>query len=943
MLIKYGVRTVLLCLMAGLLFWTQSAAGLCRERANPDALIEDLASAARVDREAASGADGSWLVKWQGAIPNAFLNESEVLSRQAGGVAVVRPKSGVSSVDWEARWSAAAGVAYMEPNRKVGISAKSNDPKLANQSYLAQIGAFNAWGSQTDNKSAVIAIVDTGVDLNHPDLGNNLISGINLLDRKQPPEDDNGHGTNVAGVIAAVGNNQLGTAGILWDARIMPIKALDSTGYGDEDKLGEGIRYAVDHGARIVVLSVGLYRYSKYLEDIALYAEAHNVLLVAATGNDAQELGTRTAIKYPAAYPTVLAVGGIGPNKQVEKQSNYGSEIDLVAPWTVYTTAVGGGYKYEEGTSMAAPQAAAAAALIWSKYPKMKASQVRNLLRQTAEDVSVKGWDKHTGYGLLRIDKALKEEPLEDIYENNNLQIFAKPLPAGSVAYAELKNGSDQDWFYIDAPFDGTVQLTVTADSTAASGVRVLHTQGKSTDSSYEHAANKPLKLKVNKGRSYIALQDSTLKGKSLKYRIQAGFSIYKDHYEDNDKQFKAYVLPVRNQTVVGTFDTTNDQDWFMLPIPEPGSLEVTLGVNNVRIDPALLVQRRGDEPTLIDSEGDGGPEFLQTTDVQPGNYYFRVSNVIADKAYPVAGEYSLTIRYVRRLIDPNEPNDRSFQATPLKMERVYYGFFDDSADQDWFQFTLEEASFIHLGVSSIPDDASMTLALFNQTQQPMKPADTWAARNELHYKAALPAGKYSFRLMSDRKFTGQRYELTAKSEILVAGFKDIADHWGRTAIAGLVKKKAIAASESYMFYPDRRLTRAEAVSMLVKAFGLKKSADIRFADLPDGHWAYDEVSKAYQAGIVQGYGNGTFRPNQLMSRREMAVMIGKALKLGAGTKGKSPFKDVAKNDPIAPLLRQLKAKGLVTGFQDGTFRPQAKVSRAEFASLLFKSVNKKS
>ncbi|UUZ82595.1 S8 family serine peptidase [Paenibacillus sp. P26] len=215
-----------------------------------------------------------------------------------------------------------------------------------------------AWDTAQENRDMVIAIVDTGIDLNHPDLKANLVPGVNLVNPKPPPQDDNGHGTNVAGIIAAVGGNDRGVAGMLWKAKLMPVKALESDGSGGEQKLGEGIRYAVDHGAKIVVLSLGLNKYSSYMSDIVRYAEERDVLLVVATGNE----GNR--VKYPAAYPTVLAVGGVDSDGTVDVRSNTGPEIDVVAPWDVFTTAKGGDYEYKDGTSMAAPQVAARCALL---------------------------------------------------------------------------------------------------------------------------------------------------------------------------------------------------------------------------------------------------------------------------------------------------------------------------------------------------------------------------------------------------------------------------------------------------------------------------------------------------------------------------------------------------------------------------------------------------
>ena len=182
----------------------------------------------------------------------------------------------------------------------------STDPMRVKQTYLDMIHIDQAWAAAGDSRTPiVVAVVDTGVDLVHPDLVGNLVDGVNLLQPSKKPQDDNGHGTNVAGIIAASFNNDKGIAGIAPNAKIMPIKALEADGTGGEAKLGEGIKYAVDHGAKIVVLSLGLNKYSDYMEGIVQYAEDRNVLLVAAVGNES------TSVKYPAAYPTVLAVGGV--------------------------------------------------------------------------------------------------------------------------------------------------------------------------------------------------------------------------------------------------------------------------------------------------------------------------------------------------------------------------------------------------------------------------------------------------------------------------------------------------------------------------------------------------------------------------------------------------------------------------------------------------------
>ena len=428
------LRCAAMLMLAGLLLWITAAesfalGGQSYAFASTEQAVDGMEA---LDARESASADEtkveSWLLKWRDTPPAVVPAGTRVISRQAEmATDIVVPEGSRENVSqWLEELRANDKVAYVQPNERVHVLAsaqkrvEANDPYLSRQAYLDLIGAKKAWNTVHDQTDITIALVDTGVDFNHPDLKNILLGGVNLLEPSQRPQDDNGHGTNVAGVLAASGNNGAGIAGILWRSRIMPIKALDKDGAGDESKLGEGILYAVRKGATIVVLSVGLYRYSAYMRDIVQYAESKGVLLVAASGNDGMQLGSRVAVEYPAAYPTVLAVGGVKPNGQPEPRSNSGPEIDIAAPWNVFTTALGGGYKEEEGTSMAAPQAAAAAALVLMVNPHFKPYQVRELLRQTAKDIGNPGIDEATGYGLLQIDKAVTAELKPDAYEPND-------------------------------------------------------------------------------------------------------------------------------------------------------------------------------------------------------------------------------------------------------------------------------------------------------------------------------------------------------------------------------------------------------------------------------------------------------------------------------------------------------------------------------------------
>ncbi|MGO4271964.1 S8 family serine peptidase, partial [Paenibacillus sp. TAF58] len=543
----------------------------------------------------------------------------------------------------------------------------STDPMRVKQTYLDMIHIDQAWAAAGDYRTPiVVAVVDTGVDLAHPDLVGSLVDGVNLLQPSKKPQDDNGHGTNVAGIIAATFNNDKGIAGIAPNAKIMPIKALEADGTGGEAKLGEGIKYAVDHGAKIVVLSLGLNKYSEYMEGIVQYAEDRNVLLVAAVGNES------TSVKYPAAYPTVLAVGGVNSEKRADPRSNFGSELDLVAPWDVYTTALGGGYQYQDGSSMSAPQVAAAAALVWGKYPSMNVYQVRAQLEQTAEDLESTGWGPKTGYGLLRVDLALTNPYKEDRFEPNENMNQAAVLSIHTAIKADLSSAQDQDWYAIDAAYDGFIKLWLNnADS---SGIRVRFDSGETFIANSTTGGSQPFTVPVTKGRTYVQLQTVDRSRKTaLNYAMRTDFAIYKDPFEDNDKQYKAFALPERSQTIRGTFHQKGDLDWFAISLEHSGTMRIRLSVDTGRIDPMILFQKEGEKSIAVDQAGDGGTEVSSLMDLLPGQYYIRVSNM-KDYTEPITGEYTLDIEYTPKLIDPNEPNDKSYQATFAAMNSVYEG-----------------------------------------------------------------------------------------------------------------------------------------------------------------------------------------------------------------------------------------------------------------------------
>ncbi|GBG12174.1 peptidase S8 [Paenibacillus agaridevorans] len=268
---------------------------------------------------------------------------------------------------------------------------------------LPSIQAEHGWTVSKGDEGVIIAVLDTGVQSNHPDLKDKLIKGTNIVNTGSDPDDDVGHGTHVAGIIGASVNNGEGVAGVSWYNKIMPVKVLDSSGAGSTYSVAQGIIWAVDNGAKVINMSLGNYAQADFLHDAIKYAYERDVVLIAASGNDNTERPG-----YPAAYPEVFAVAATDNNKGKASFSNYGDYIDVAAPGdSIASTYPGSQYAALSGTSMASPHVAALAGLIRSVNPDLSNEEVMEIMRVSAKDLGAEGKDNYFGYGEIDLDKAL--------------------------------------------------------------------------------------------------------------------------------------------------------------------------------------------------------------------------------------------------------------------------------------------------------------------------------------------------------------------------------------------------------------------------------------------------------------------------------------------------------------------------------------------------------
>jgi thermitase len=291
----------------------------------------------------------------------------------------------------------------IEPNFKFEVQFIPNDPYFLEQWGLAKIEAPRAWDLGQGNASVLVAVVDSGIDWNHPDLAPNYVPlGYDWVYNDANPMDDNGHGTHVAGIIAAALNNELGVAGVA-QVSIMAEKGLDMRGEGYVDDLANAIHHAAEQGANIISMSWGDYEDSWLLHRALIDAYRAGVLLVAAAGNDATN-----ERMYPAAYDEVIAVSATDQNDYPAWFTNYGDWVELSAPGVnILSTLWNDRYGVKSGTSMAAPYVSGVAALVWSLYPEKTRDELRIWLRGKSDDLGEPGFDYLYGYGRIDAKKAV--------------------------------------------------------------------------------------------------------------------------------------------------------------------------------------------------------------------------------------------------------------------------------------------------------------------------------------------------------------------------------------------------------------------------------------------------------------------------------------------------------------------------------------------------------
>jgi thermitase len=382
-------------------------------------------------------------------------------------------------------------VTYAEPNVVLEAFATPDDTYYLSHQYAPQkVQADLAWNIWKPQTQTVVAVVDTGVQTNHPDLAGKVVGGYDFINNDNDPNDDNGHGTHCAGIVGAQINNGTGIAGIAgWNGlagsdttytKIMPVKVLAGDGSGTTSGVADGIIYAADNGAKVISLSLGGGG-TTTLANAVNYAVNKGCILVAAAGNSGS-----TTKSYPAGYSNVLSVASTDSTDTLSSFSNHGAWVKVAAPGQdIASTYTGSGYVYLSGTSMAAPLVAGQAALIRSQNPNLSNVQI--------EEVIVGNTDPYNSYqsrtiggGRVNVYRALQAAtggggsveptPTAPAAPTN---LAGKAVSRSQINLTWVDNANNEEGFYIERSTDGKTfsiiaELGANATSYSSTGLNAF-------------------------------------------------------------------------------------------------------------------------------------------------------------------------------------------------------------------------------------------------------------------------------------------------------------------------------------------------------------------------------------------------------------------------------------------------------------------------------------
>ena len=617
-----------------------------------------------------------WIVQFDTAALDGISSVAQTTSLLAGGgiefeairglglAGQVLVRSSGASLEAVQNWLRQdAEVASFEQDAYRAADRTANDPQAGSQWALTKISAQNAWNISTGSSSVVVGVIDTGIDYNHVDLAANIwtnagevanngidddgngfvddIHGYDFVNRDGSPLDDNGHGTHVAGTIAAVGNNGVGVTGVTWSTQVMAMKFMDANGSGYLSDAISAVNYATmmrsRYGVNVRVTnnSWGGGSFSSALQNAIRASNSAGILFVAAAGNS----GTNndSSPQYPANYdaPNVISVAATNQNDQLASFSNYGAvTVDIAAPGvSIYSTGRNNLYATMSGTSMASPHVAAAAALAWAVNPNATVASVRDAILRGADPISSLSGKVVTG-GRLNLYNTVRliggSSPSGPVM--TSLTVSPGTVQLGSAITITGHGLSDSSGtitgLYVswDANGDGIYQAT---DPTVGMSPNVVNGEATLTldTSRFGVGTQRFFAAALNSNGQWSALSTVTLT------------VLPADDHGNSAANATTVGIP---STTIGSIAVIGDTDWFAIQAIAGQQYTFTTQLGSLRDSILTLYNRNGtSQLTTNDDYGSTYASQIKWTAPATGTYYL----VVASYGHSYTGTYSLDVK----------------------------------------------------------------------------------------------------------------------------------------------------------------------------------------------------------------------------------------------------------------------------------------------------------
>ena len=884
-------------------------------------------------------------------------------------------------------------IEHVEPDYLIDLAYTPSDPYfIPYQYHHKNIEVEKAWDKTMGSSNVIVAVLDSGFDLNHQDLKNQIVSPYSTVSTGMSVDD---HGTHVAGIIAGQNDNNLFGSGVAPDTSIMPVDVFVGEQAYSSDVI-EGIYYAVGAGADIINMSLGSYNYSTAYNNAVQYAYQSGVVVIAASGND----GISQSM-YPASYENVISVGSTDSYDALSYFSNYGYNIDIVAPGSgIYSTLPYNNFGGMSGTSMATPVVAGVAALVLANEPDMTNDEVVNRLLSTTIDLGSYGADYYYGNGLVNAKQALQiiEMPLPVVYDVYDYSTTISGYLPYSVDAAKVivrdqsgvigtvENYSGWSYFDVTIPQQSPdkklyvsvldskgneseeIEITV-MDGTAPSKPNVNEITDQSTiiTGSAEPYSNVLVFQNNNyiysswvDGDGFFEIPISKFKaGTTLMFAVTDAAGNTSNATEVTVKDGSAPAKPVVNDVADISTQVT-------------GSAEVNATVS-VRSEGKLIgtaVAGADDKFSVTIPLQKAGVKLAVTASDEFGNTSSATDIIVKDETAPKAPSADKVFNHSTIVTGTGEVDS----LISVKTNNIELGTARVTSEGTYAVTIAKQKAGTALAVTAtdrsgnisettkvlVIDGSGPEVSVKNKiTQYSTRVIGVSEATAGVIVKTgtktigtATAGPKGNYEVVIAKQKVGTKLSIVATDAagnssnpiavtVVDGNYPDLKiTHWALEEIMYLGDDQIIGGYPNGGFQPEKNTTRAEAAKMLAIALDLPvPSVSSGYKDVPSKHWAKDYVAAVSKAGLFNGNPDGTFAPDKILKRSEMAKIISIAYNLKASDK--NHFNDVKSGYWAKGFISGLYENGITTGYPDKTFRGEEPTTRAEYSVFLARALNK--